>query len=255
MAESPVTGQTSQTSQTSIEWRRVRSTLKPRATLAQITVGILCVALGFAVALQLRSTRGAVALDTASSTDLVGILDGLSQRSDQLSAEAQRLELERAALVGGAGQQAAALSLAKERLQTLGILAGTIPAQGPGVVLTIADPRGGVDATTMIEIVTELRDAGAEAIQVNDLRVVADTYFLDEAGGVSGDGRLLSPPYEVRAIGDPATLASALSIPGGVLQSLARVDAVGTVAQRSQVTVDALKPLPAPQYASPGATP
>jgi uncharacterized protein YlxW (UPF0749 family) len=239
----------------SIEWRRVRSTLKPRATLAQFTVGILCVAVGFAVALQLRSTRGEVALDSASSTDLVGILDGLSQRSDQLSAEAARLERERAALVGGAGQQAAALSLARQRLQTLGILAGTSAAQGPGIVLTIADPHEGVDATTMIGIVAELRDAGAEAIQVNDVRVVADTYFLDEPGGVSADGQLLLPPYEVRAIGDPPTLASALSIPGGVLQSLARVDAVGTVTQLSQVMVDALKPLPTPQYASPGASP
>jgi len=240
---------------TSIEWRRVRSTLTPRATLAQVSVGVLCAVLGFAVALQFRSTRGEVALDTASTTDLVGILDGLGQRSDQLGAEAQRLERERAALAGGAGQRAAALSLARQRLQTLGILAGTVPAQGPGVVLTIDDPGAAVDAATFVGIVAELRDAGAEAIQVDGVRVVADTYFLDESQGVSADGQSLSAPYEVRAIGDPTTLASALSIPGGVLQSLVRVDARGTVAQASTVTVDALKPLSTPQYAQPGASP
>ena len=227
---------------TSIEWRRVRSTLKPRATLAQISVGLLCAVLGFAVALQFRSTRGEVALDTASTTDLVGILDDLGQRSDQLSADAQRLEQQRAALAGGAGQRAAALSQARQRLQTLGILAGTLPAQGPGIVLTVDDPGQQVDAAAFLGIVAELRDAGAEAIQIDDVRVVADTSFVDASAGVVVDGTTLSPPYEITAIGDPTTMASALAIPGGVLESLARVGADGSVAQRSSVTVDALKP-------------
>ena len=58
----------------------------------------------------------------------------------------------------------------------LRILTGTVAATGPGVTLTIDDPDGSVTAATLLDGVEELRDAGAEAIEINDsVRVVAST--------------------------------------------------------------------------------
>ena len=72
----------------------------------------------------------------------------------------------------------------------LGILAGTVPATGPGVTITIDDPDGAVTRPTLLDGVEELRDAGAEAIEINDsVRVVASTSFTDGDGGSSSTAR------------------------------------------------------------------
>ena len=51
--------------------------------------------------------------------------------------------------------------------------------------------------------------------------------------------------------GDPQTLASALDIPGGVLDALRQVGATGLVTQRTSLTISALLPTKTPQYARP----
>ena len=60
----------------------------------------------------------------------------------------------------------AALAETQRRAKVLGILAGTLPATGPGVVVAITDPQGKVRANVVLTVVQELRDAGAEALQI-----------------------------------------------------------------------------------------
>jgi uncharacterized protein YlxW (UPF0749 family) len=55
------------------------------------------------------------------------------------------------------------------------------------------------------------------------------------------DGRPLARPYRFLAIGDPHTLATAMSIPGGVLKSLRNSGATGVVAQRQKITIQAVR--------------
>jgi hypothetical protein len=112
-------------------------------------------------------------------------------------------------------------------------LAGTLPATGPGIELTINDPQGRVRSAALLDTLEELRDAGAEVIQVGDVRVGVNTYFAD--------GQSLTRPYRLLAIGDPHTLATALNIPGGVLQSLRNSGADGVVGQQPKVTVQAVR--------------
>ena len=118
-----------------------------------------------------------------------------------------------------------------------------------------------VQAAELLDTVEELRDAGAEAIQIGDashqVRVVASTSLTDSAGpgvtpGTIVGGTLLRPPYTLTAIGDPDTLSAALSIPGGVLETLRQAGAHGTVRTADDLTVSAIHPLTAPRYAKPG---
>ena len=208
--------------------------------------------LGFALALQVRSTRTDPALEGAS-VDLVRILDDISERAGRLQGESRSLEVLLADLTSGTDKSRAALRDAEERRTTLGILAGTVAAEGPGIELTITGPRDAVTSSMLLDTVQELRDAGAEAMQIADdetsVRVVAETYLADNADGIAVDGQRLSIPYRVLAIGDPRTLSAALDIPGGVLDTLGRVEADGTVSQREQVVVDATRERSAPAYA------
>jgi uncharacterized protein YlxW (UPF0749 family) len=226
--------------------------LHPRFSRGQALAALLLALLGFAVALQVRSTNEDSQLRGARQSDLIRILDDVSDRSEFLEAEKRKLELNRDQLRSGTGRTEAAVQQAKERAKTLGILAGTLKATGTGIEFTISDPGQKVDATVLLDALQELRDAKAEAVQINDVRVVADTDFVDGSPGhVLVDGQMLTPPYVFKVIGDSSTLASALRIPGGVLEVLKGKGAEGLVKQSPRVDVDALRQPEEPRYARP----
>lgn len=235
---------------------RLRAALRPRATRAQVVIGLLFALLGLGLALQVRSTAQTDGLTTARESDLVRILDSLTNRNDRLAAERSDLEATRDALKSGTGQSSTALADARSRAATLGILAGTVAAKGPGIQITITDQAGKVDAATLLDAVQELRDAGAEALQIGDVRVVAQTWLLDGSnGGITVDGSTLTSPYRVIAIGDPRTMSAALRIPGGVVESLRNLGADVQVTEQDQVQVTALRVPESPQYARPAPSP
>ena len=216
----------------------------------QVLVAALLAVLGFAVVVQTRQTQED-GLSSLRQSDLVRIFDNLQQQSARLDEDARKLEETQQDLRSGTDRTAAAEQAARQRLEVLGILAGTLPATGPGIRLRIDDPDDRVTAAMLIDTVQELRDAGAEAIQIGDVRVVANTAFVDGPDSVVADGSELRPPYEFVAIGDAATMRSALGIPGGVLETLRSGGAEGTVDAADTLTVTALRQVKAPQYAQP----
>jgi uncharacterized protein YlxW (UPF0749 family) len=238
--------------------RRGAGALRPprfRITRAHLLAGGLLGLLGFSLVVQAHQTQ-AGNLTTLSQSDLVRLLDDVTRRSDRLDAEARDLQRTSEELRTGSDKAAAAEKAAGQRLEVLGILAGTLPAEGPGITLTITDPTSGVDAAMLLDTVQELRDAGAEAIQIGAVRVVASTSFVDDtsdSGGVAVDGATLRPPYTFTAIGDAQTLDSALDIPGGVLETLRQSEASGTVRRGVDLTVSAVRPVSRPEYAVPNA--
>ena len=242
-------------------WARLRSAMRPHATKGHLLPAVLCAVLGFAVVVQVRSTQE-TGLDGLRQSDLVRILDDVTERSARLQNEARDLEETRARVTNGRNGSRAALE------EALGILAGTLPATGPGIELTISDPRGKVGSEVLLDTLQELRDAGAEAVEISSLdgsavRVVASTSFADAAEAGSGstapgrvvvDGTELTSPYRFRVIGEPRTLAAALDIPGGVLDVLHQREAQGVVTQRDAVTITSLRAAPSPRYARPATT-
>lgn len=237
--------------------RLLRALVRPRLRRVEVLVALLLAVLGFAAAVQVRTAQVEGPLATARQEDLVTILDDLSNRNDRLRSEIATLNETQRLLTTGSGQSEAALAEARRRAQLLGVLAGTVPARGPGVEMTIADPEGLLTADVLLDALEELRDAGAEAVQIggaegDPVRVVASTALLDgDEGGVAVDGVLLRPPYRFTVIGDPSTLASALAIPGGVVDNVEQRGGRTLVERRDEVVVDALQSLEEPRYARP----
>jgi uncharacterized protein YlxW (UPF0749 family) len=236
---------------------RLRRALRPRATRGQLIAALLCGLLGFAAAVQVRANQDSD-LAGLRQTDLVRILDDVTERSERLQAEARDLEVARAQVTDDSSGSRAALEEARARVRTLGILAGTVPATGPGIEFTISDPKGEVQADVLLDALQELRDAGAEAVELSTpggprVRVVASTHLVDVDGGgsVKVDEQVIKAPYQFRVIGDSRTLAAALDIPGGVLDVLRQREAQGMVTQRSEIIISSLQPTPTPEYARP----
>jgi uncharacterized protein YlxW (UPF0749 family) len=237
--------------------RLLHALVQPRLRRVEVLVAVLLAALGFAAAVQVRTAQEEGPLATARQEDLVTILDDLSNRNDRLRSEIATLSETQERLTTGTGQSEAAIAEARRRAQLLGVLAGTVPARGPGVQLTIADPDAQLTADVLLDALEELRDAGAEAVQISGaegepVRVVASTALLDgQRGGVVVDDVLLRPPYRFTVIGDPATLDSALAIPGGVVDNVEQRGGRVFVERRDEVVVDALQTLEEPRYARP----
>jgi uncharacterized protein YlxW (UPF0749 family) len=235
-------------------WRQISRMARPRATRANFFAALLALTLGFALATQVKVTDEG-GLEQLREEELVRILDDVSQSSARLGTDARALELSRDRLLSGADGREEALRAAQERLDTLGVLTGTAPAVGPGIVITIDDPQRGVSAALLLDALQELRDAGAEAVQIGSVRVVADTFFADVDGGIEVGGVRIDPPYVITAIGDSQTMAAAMDIPGGVTESVRGEGATARVEQRESVSIAALHRLDAPRYARPVPSP
>ncbi|MFE1050315.1 DUF881 domain-containing protein [Streptomyces olivaceus] len=222
----------------------------PRVTRAQLIVALLLFGLGFGLAVQVASnSESDGALRGARQEDLVRILDELDDRTQRLEDEKQGLEKQRDELENSSDQAEEARRQTLEKERQLGILAGTVAAQGPGITVTIEDTKGAVEADMLLDAIQELRAAGAEAIQVNGVRVVAGTYLADSDKSVSVDGNKINAPYRFQVIGKPQDLEPALNIPGGVVQTLEKEQATVTVEQSSKIVVDALRAAERPDYA------
>ncbi|MDT0389012.1 DUF881 domain-containing protein [Streptomyces dubilierae] len=230
--------------------RLVQGLWPPRVTRAQLIVALLLFGLGFGLAVQVASNSdGDSALRGARQEDLVRILDELDDRTQRLEDEKQGLEKQRDELENSSDQAEEARKQTIEKERQLGILAGTVAAQGPGITMTIEDTKGTVEADMLLDAIQELRAAGAEAIQVNGVRVVAGTYLADSGKGVSVDGNKINAPYRFKVIGKPQDLEPALNIPGGVVQTLEKEQATVIVERSTKIVVDALRAAKRPDYA------
>jgi uncharacterized protein YlxW (UPF0749 family) len=231
-------------------WGRIGAALRPRFSRSEVLAGVLCAALGFALVVQVRQS-GADQLSSLRQDDLVRLLDEVTVRADELDAEVSRLEETRDDLRSGTGQAQAALELAEERAESEGILSGRLPAEGPGVTIDVVDPQGRLQASQLFNVLEELRNAGAEAVEVNGVRLVTTSWFADRDGSIVADDQVLEPPYRWTVIGDPATMDRALEIPGGALATIRTAGGDATTNREDLVTVDAVIEPEEPEFATP----
>lgn len=102
------------------------------------------------------------------------------------------------------------------------ILAGLVDVKGKGVIITI-DNNGPslVEDENILDVINDLRASDAQAISVNDERIVAMSEVREAGAYIMVNGKRMTPPYVIKAIGDPdKKLEPALKMIGGVLERL-----------------------------------
>ncbi|MEH1099845.1 DUF881 domain-containing protein [Micromonospora sp. CPCC 205561] len=197
-----------------------------RVSSAGVMIAVLLALLGFTLVVQFKSTSTDPTVAATRQEDLVRILYDLNSREVRLRQDIATLEESQRQLRSGQLGRQAALEEATRRADELGILAGTLPARGPGLSVRFEAGEKPISASRVLDAVQELRGAGAEAMQISggdraSVRIIASTYFLDgENGSLVVDGRRLTGPFTITVIGDPATMRTALNIPGGVVASV-----------------------------------
>jgi uncharacterized protein YlxW (UPF0749 family) len=186
---------------------------------SQLLIAALCLLIGVMVAAQFRTQRllgreGVPSSVTDQATYISQLYESnteLRQQADQLAGELSQYQS------SGSNGKSNLESLVRD-LQNIHMENGQVEATGPGVTVTV---RGDLTVFELQDLVNELRNASAEAIAVNGVRVVTRSAIItDQAGRVVVDRQLITPPYRLEAIGEPDTLQHALERKGGLIALL-----------------------------------
>lgn len=217
--------------------------------VSSMLVALMCALLGFAYMSQINNP--ASTYETMSEDELNRLIGETSTQITNL--EQRKVELNRQlnTLKTEADKNEAARRIARQNEETSGILSGRLPAKGEGVIVSIGrGTKQRIDAATMFNLIEELRNAGAEVIALNTVRVTARTYVSDTESGLVSDGVELRAPYVVKAIGDPQNLSNAVNLAGGVGSRLeVKFGANVDVEARDEVVIDEISDASQYQYA------
>jgi uncharacterized protein YlxW (UPF0749 family) len=184
----------------------------------QLTIAAVTLVLGFLVVVQLRTQATGTAFAGLSSQDLTVLVANLNDRNDQLRGEITALERELQVLGGNEQRGDASVDELRADLRRVRLYAGIDPAQGPGVSVLVQGP---IDGGGLEDLVNELRNAGAEAMAIDDVRIVPGVVLVGPPGAVAVGDQPLGDPFTLVAIGAPDKLTGSLTRSGGIIAQLA----------------------------------
>lgn len=183
---------------------RLRGTPRRRASGRAISVWVIALLVAAVATVQIRSEaeveRSLVGIDT---TSLAFLIDDLHRANDALLAEAADLTQRQSTL--HSGTSGAADQVLTDEAAHLRAVEGLVPVHGPGVVIVI--DATGLKALDLQDALNNLSAGGAEAIAVNDRRVVVGVPVEQTSGGVAIDGMVVPPPWTITTIGDANRIA------------------------------------------------
>lgn len=187
-----------------------------RSRAGGLAIAAVALFLGLLVVSQFRSRDVySRSLERETPQQLTTLIADLNDRNSQLRSEivdlTLRLERAQGSVAGGRG----AIEVAEQQLAQLEVFSARSRVAGPGIAVSIDGP---FDERALSDLVNELRNAGAEAIAVNDARVGPRTWFgAGTAGSVLVDGANVHGAWTVRAIGAPEVLYVAMTRTGGIV--------------------------------------
>jgi uncharacterized protein YlxW (UPF0749 family) len=185
-----------------------------RAQISLFTVALVIGLLGVG---QLRSHARPTEISSLSAQELSTLIETLTARNlelrNGLADIGEQLRVYRAA--GTQGQSA--LGVSQEDLRRITAFAGLAGVDGQGIVMTV---EGSLDAIALNDLVNELRNAGAEAIAVDEVRITASSVATEGPRSLQIDGVDIGKRFTLRAIGSPDGLVSAIQRPGGIISQL-----------------------------------
>jgi uncharacterized protein YlxW (UPF0749 family) len=220
-------------------WNNHRVNIRLARPARSIAVVLASTMLGFLLTLQIQTALNRPPATTEYSRDLSAVtiqrLEG-EQKSlkDSIAHLRSRIVTQQQAATSGASS----LTSLTEELDRQRLAAGLSVPHGPGVSVILDDSTkampSGDDAANYLIHDFELRDvasllwlAGAEAVAINDERLVASTSIYCVGSTIIVNNTRLSPPYEIRALGNPAQLEEALKDPGTLKKIKSRAQIYG----------------------------
>jgi uncharacterized protein YlxW (UPF0749 family) len=186
-------------------------------------VPVVCLLAGLLLAAT-HGVSGGAEIRRSDSPRLVDLVREAQSSVNRLRTERDGLEAQIDAAHGRSSD--AALGAMQKRIAELAGEAGLEPVHGPGLVVTLQDaqrdtngrfPRDAspddlvVHQQDILAVLNALWSADAEAIQMQDQRIIATSVPRCVGNTLLLNGRTYSPPYTITAIGNATAMQAALS--------------------------------------------
>jgi uncharacterized protein YlxW (UPF0749 family) len=190
---------------------------RPMSAGSRLSVGLVAGLLGVLVVAQLNAQQAVPGLSNLSATELTQLIANLTTGNDQLRNEIADLTGQESKLADARDRGQTTVGDLSGDLARIRAWAGLTAVTGSGIAITVQGPIGG---DGIEELVNELRNAGAEAIAVDGVRVVTGSVVAGPPGGLSIENDALGDAFEIRAIGSPQILTGTLTRTGGVIAQI-----------------------------------
>lgn len=201
-------------------------------TIISIVLGLMCLALTLGIFVQLKTVKGsnAVVAQNNEDNDLRAEVLRYKEKYDNKYKELEKAEEELEKERQNSTQNNSDLEQKEEAIKQGNKIIGMSEVTGPGVIVTLSDSKMDtskalnvsdllVHDADVLSVINELKNAGAEAISINDQRLVPTSSISCGGNIIEINGEKVGAPFTIKAIGLPEQLA-ALSRPGGYLEVL-----------------------------------
>jgi len=224
--------------------------LGPARGRDQLLIAVVAGILGILAVGQLRGQAGVPGLSNLSTQELTLVIANLNARNDELRDEVAGLEQQAATLQASTSTSQTSVDQLKSDLARIRAWSGATGLQGPGVEISV---RGPIGADAIEDLLNELGNAGAEAVAIDDVRVVPGVVVAGAPGGISVENSALDDPFTITAIGSQEILLGSLTRAGGVVSQIGVTypDAELTVTPLGSITVPATTRTLIPSHAQP----
>ncbi len=197
-------------------------------------LGLMCGVLGIVLALQFRVVQGNYLEGGIPSQRLLELRIELKKAQDEKQSLMKELDSYRNNLKeieDAASEDNEIIKKLNEDLEKYKQMAGFTKVKGPGIELIIDDPPKDVEFDydgsvimanydLLLTVINNLNSAGAEAISINEQRIVANTEIQLAGSSLKINSVPTAPPYIIRAIGDSDTLKSSLDWRYGIVSKM-----------------------------------
>ena len=231
-------------------------------------IGLICFMICFLVTAQIKTIN-------KSSSDILRLKtenelrDEINQWKDTYTAATSKINELNAKITeyqNAASKEDKATALIKKELDEANFLVGKTAVKGQGIIITLDDTAAlkkieleiGYDPnyyiihdSDLLLIINELRAAGAEAISINGQRITNNTEIRCTGPQISINGIKMVAPFSIYAIGEGTILKGALSLRGGIIDSVKSSNIDVSIETKEEITIPAYEKAISYQYAKP----
>ena len=200
--------------------------------MVSIVLGIMCFALTLGICIQVKTVQGtnSTISQNYEENNLRAEVLKYKERYENRYKELEKAEAELEKARQSSTENNEDLEQKEQEIQQGNKMIGLTEVTGPGVIVTLSDGKSDsslvlnasdliVHDADVLSVINELKNAGAEAISINDQRLVPTSSIVCGGNIIEINGEKVGAPFEIKAIGLPEQLA-ALSRPGGYLEIL-----------------------------------
>ena len=214
----------------------------------QILMAIVFLILAMAITLQVRtmSKQDSNVTQLLRNSELKDSLLQWEERYNGMTSKLEQSTKDLEKIRASATQSDSTSQQKSESLKQNNMMLGLVDVTGEGVVITAKDGQAttATDAlsdylvhdTDLREIVSELCNAGAEAISINNQRIVNTTCIVCAGNVISINGEKVTSPFTIKAIGNQERLYG-INRPGGYLQYMKEYTSV-ELKKSNNITVE-----------------